>query len=119
MTLRLFVLCGVVPVVRFCLYCWREKMALAHKGLSVETIPWRCSDKPKIAPSGQDKVPVLVDGERWVHDSWSIAVYLEETWPERPSLFGGGAGRALSRFYSTFADSLAPRFLPFIAAEQA
>lgn len=114
MTLRMYDLCGADPDVRFSPYCWRVKMALAHKGLPVETIPWRFSDKPMIAASGQDKVPVLVDGERWVHDSWSIALYLEETWPDRPSLFGGGAGKALSRFYSTSADNVAARILPFV-----
>lgn len=112
--LKMYDLAGADPAIRFSPYCWRVKLALAHKGLDVETIPWRFSDKPKLGPSGQDKVPVLVDGERWIHDSWAIAVYLEQTYPDRPSLFGGGAGQALSRFYSTFADSLGARFLPFV-----
>jgi len=44
------------------------------------------------------------NGDRWIADSWTIANYLEDTYPERPSLFGGTAGRALSRFYSILAD---------------
>ena len=59
-----------------------DKMALAHKKLAVETIPWRFTDKAAIAFSGQERVPVLIDGERWVNDSWAIADYLETTYPD-------------------------------------
>jgi len=92
-------------------------MALAHKELSVETIPWRFTEKEAIAKSGQPRVPVLVDGDRWIADSWTIAAYLEDTYPERPSLFGGTAGRALSRFHSTFADTLVSSIFRFIAVD--
>ena len=43
-------------------YCWRTKFALAHKGIPVETVPWRFTDKAALAFSGQDKVPALRDG---------------------------------------------------------
>ena len=92
-------------------------MALAHKELRVETIPWRFTEKEMIARSGQPRVPVLVDGDRWIADSWTIANYLEDTYPERPSLFGGSAGRALSRFYSTLADALVSGIFRFIALD--
>ena len=42
--------------------------------------------------SGQGKVPIIRDGDRVVFDSWSIAVYLERTFPNAPSLFGGPVG---------------------------
>jgi glutathione S-transferase len=32
-----------------------------------------------------------------VHDSWNIACHLEDRYPDRPSLFGGEAGRGLAR----------------------
>jgi len=89
---------------RFSPYCWRAKLALAHKGLPVETIAWRFTDKDAIAASGQDKVPVLVDGDRVVSDSWAIAVYLEETYPDLPSLFGGPQAMAVTRFMNTWSD---------------
>jgi len=75
-------------------------MALAHKGFEVEAIPWRFSDKPLIAQYQWGRVPVLVDDGRGVVDSWAIANYLEDRYPDRPSLFGGDAGRALARFYN-------------------
>ncbi len=71
---------------RFSPYCWRIRMALAHKGLDVECIPWRFTEKDKIKFSGQERVPVLVDGNKTVADSWNIAKYLEIAYPESPSL---------------------------------
>lgn len=102
----LYDLAGADPRLRFSPYCWRTKLALAHKGLSAETIPWRFSDKDAIAFSGQGRVPVLVDGERTVFDSWRIAEYLEDAYPDRPSLFGGGVGRGVARFLNDWADQV-------------
>ena len=104
--LRLYDLAGAEPDRRFSPYCWRVKMALAHKGLEVETIPWRFTDKDAIAFSHQGRVPVLVDDAHWVNDSWAIATYLESTYPDRPSLFGGKAGVALARFHANWADAI-------------
>jgi glutathione S-transferase len=84
-------------------------MALAHKGIGVETIPWRFSDKAMIAHSGQDRVPVIENGGRVIADSWAIANYLEDTYPDRPSLFGGAAGRAAARFINSWADMVQNR----------
>ena len=106
MTLRLYDLAGAQPERRFSPYCWRIRLALAHKNLPVETIPWRFTEKAEIAASGQTLVPVLVDGDRRIADSWTIANYLEDTFPDSPSLFGGASGRDLTRYYSSSADSL-------------
>jgi glutathione S-transferase len=100
----LYDLAGADPLRRFSPYCWRTKLALAHKGLSVETVPWRFTEKDVIAFSGSKLVPVLVDGERTVHDSWAIANYLEDAYPDAPSLFGGDGGRAATRFVNAWVD---------------
>ena len=104
--LRLYDLAGAEDDRRFSPYCWRIRMALAHKGLAVETIPWRFTEKDRIAATGQGRVPVLVDDERWLWDSWTIANDLENRYPDRPSLFGGGAGRALARFHANWTDTV-------------
>lgn len=96
--LKLYDLAGADDSWRFSPYCWRVRLALAHKGLAVETIPWRFTEKEAIAFSGQGKVPVLVDGERFITDSWTIAEYLDQNYQERPSLMGEGSVRALTRF---------------------
>ncbi|SHK00631.1 Glutathione S-transferase [Roseomonas rosea] len=99
-------LCGADPARRFSPYCWRVRMALAHKGIGHVTRPWRFTEKAAIADAGTDKVPVLRHGDRTVHESWRILEYLEDTWPGAPSLFGGEGGRALSRFVNTWSDAV-------------
>jgi glutathione S-transferase len=106
MARTLYDLAGADPELRFSPYCWRTKLALAHKNLAAETIPWRFSDKEMIAFSGQGRVPVLVDNERTVFDSWRIAEYLEDAYPDWPSLFGGSGGRAVARFLNDWADQV-------------
>lgn len=102
----LYDLCAADPAVRFSPYCWRAKMALAHKSLAFETRPWRFTEREALGFSGQGRVPVLVDGERVVADSFAIALYLEEAYPEAPALFGGEGGQALARFVAAWADTV-------------
>ena len=104
--LELYDLAGAEEDRRFSPFCWRARLALAHKGLAAQTIPWRFTEKDRIAPSGQGRVPVLVDGGRWIADSWAIANHLEDKYPERPSLFGDGQSRALSGFYNNWPDAV-------------
>ena len=104
MTITLYELCGRGDR-RFSPYCWRTRFALAHKGLDYETEPVPFADKQAIAFSGQGRVPVLRDGETVVADSWAIACYLEDAYPDAPSLFGGAAGRAMTRFFNHWADT--------------
>ncbi|MGI9333710.1 MAG: glutathione S-transferase family protein [Gammaproteobacteria bacterium] len=103
--MKLYELAGADPQRLFSPHCWKARFALAHKGLKAETVPWRYADKKAIAFTGQDRVPVLTHGERHVHDSWRIAEYLEQNYPQRPSLFGGSAGHALARFVNAWVDT--------------
>src|SRR5450755_4351153 len=104
MSLKLFELVGTDDARPFSPYCWRTRMALAHKGLSAQSIPWRFTEKDAIAPHKSEKVPVLIDGETSVVDSWTIANYLEDHYPDRPSLFGGEGGRAVGRMMNWWGD---------------
>lgn len=91
--------------VRFSPNCWRTRMALAHKGLEAHCEPVRFTDKDKIAFSNQERVPVLKDGDVVVCDSWKIACYLEDAYPDRPSLFGGPEGRGAFHFINCWTDA--------------
>jgi RNA polymerase-associated protein len=63
----------------------RVALALAHKGLEVESVEIDPADRsPVRAISGQDLVPVLVDGETIVSDSTRILHHLEQRFPEPP-----------------------------------
>ena len=76
-------------------FSWRICYALARKGVSVEFRLVRFADVETIrALSGQHMVPILCGGDRVIHDSWNIACYLEDRFPD-PSLFGGEALRRL------------------------
>lgn len=89
---------------RFSPYCWRIRMALAHKGLEVETIPWRFTDTEVIAVAGADKVPVLQDGSVTVHDSWAIAEYLEKQYPAKP-LFESAQAKSLAYVFKFWVEA--------------
>jgi glutathione S-transferase len=89
---------------RYSMFSWRTKMALKHKGLEYESQPLLMSDKAAIAFSGGKTVPIIKDGDRVVRDSWAIAEYLEDRYPERPSLFGGAIGRGMAQAFNTWAD---------------
>jgi glutathione S-transferase len=99
----LYDLAGAEDDRRFSPHCWRAKMALKHKGLEFETVPWRFTEKATIAPHGASTVPVLVDGAQAVADSWAIALYLDEVYPSRPRLFEGTESRALADFFAQWA----------------
>lgn len=86
-------------------FVWRAKMHLAHKGLEAETVAIGYGDKDQLAFSGQDRVPVLVDGDKTVSDSWRIAEYLDEAYPDRPSLFGGTIGHGMGLFVNRWCDT--------------
>lgn len=104
MAIRMWDLAGAEDARRFSPYCWRIRMALAHKGLEVETLPWRFTEREAIAFSGQGLVPVIVDGECEVHDSWAIAEFLDATYADRPPLFEGAQTRALAYFFKQWCE---------------
>lgn len=103
MTRTLYELAGRDDL-RFSPYSWRILFALQHKGLEVDRIPMKFTDRSCIAASGQDRVPVLDDDGSIVHDSWRIAVYLEEQYPDRPSLFGGPIGQGSALVFNKWVD---------------
>ncbi|TLF48170.1 glutathione S-transferase family protein [Halomonas urmiana] len=111
MTRVLYDLCGIDEGLRFSPYCWRVRYALAHKGLEVQTRPWHFTDKEALAFASHDKVPVLVDGDEVVTESYEILRYLDRAYPEAP-LLGEGLAETRARFFKYYAErSLAPAML--------
>jgi glutathione S-transferase len=106
MAITMYDLAGIDPNRRFSPFCWRARMALAHKGLKVETVPWRFTEKDKLPAPNDGRVPVIVDGGKVVHDSSAIAEYLEERFADRPSLFPGGAARGLTKFVQNWTETV-------------
>ena len=106
MPIKMYDLAGAEADRRFSPFCWRARMALAHKGLEVETVPWRFTEKDKLPQPNDGRVPVIVDGGRVVHDSNAIADYLEDRYADRPPLFGGDIGRGLARFVQNWVETV-------------
>ncbi|TPJ73126.1 glutathione S-transferase family protein [Mesorhizobium sp. B2-6-2] len=98
MTILLYDLVGHDVARPFSPHCWKTKMALAHKGLAATNVPTRFLEVPKVEGGVSKTVPVIRDGERVVADSFAIALYLDEAYPERPTLFSGEGGKAMARF---------------------
>jgi len=101
MTIKLYDLCGQ-DGRRFSPFCWRAKYALAHKGLAFETVPVGFGEISSIGDGSFKTVPVIEDKGRFVGDSWAIAKYLDEAYPETPPLFPSPEVEALSRFIESW-----------------
>jgi len=115
MSRLLYDLAAADESIRFSPHCWRTKLALAHKNLEYETIPWHFTDK---ASTGYDKVPVLVDGDRVISDSQIIAEYLDETYPNEPPLYGDPPAAALTNFIRAWSDRvLQPALVQILAPD--
>ncbi len=95
MSIELYDLATADPKLRFSPYCWRVKMALAHKALSWREIPCHFTEKDRLPQPNAGTVPVLVDDGQVVGDSWRIAEYLDQRYPDKP-LFGCDEARAVA-----------------------
>ena len=101
--ITLYDLAGFDDALRISPFCWRARMALAHKGLQVETVPWRMVEKEVIRRSSCTTVPVIVDGGQMIGESWLIAEYLDEAYPDEP-LFDSFQAKAYCRWIQHWTD---------------
>ncbi|MCY0094511.1 glutathione S-transferase family protein [Hoeflea ulvae] len=106
MTIILHELVGADPARPFSPHCWKAVMALAHKGLPFERSNVCFTKVPEVEGGVSKTVPVIRDGDQVVSDSFMIAAYLEETYPDRPSLFGGEGGQAMARFVESWTNTV-------------
>ena len=98
-------------------YCWRAKLALKHKGLTWRDEPMGFTEKQKIAFADSTTVPVIHDGTKVVKDSWSIALHLDQAYPDKP-LFPNDPAKAYARFVNGWADTaIHPLIFPMVVAD--
>jgi len=95
-------------------FSWRIRYALAHKGIDFDVHPVRFADVDVIRRlSGQHLTPIIDHDGRVTHETWDIANYLEDRFPDRPPLFGGAVGRGVADWRSRMIalyDNLGDRF---------
>ena len=84
--------CTISPFV------WATKYALAHKGFDVDTVPGGFTGILERTGGRSERLPVIVDDGHWVLDSWLIAEYLDDKYPERPTLCGDPSVKVLTKF---------------------
>ena len=87
-------------------YCWRTRMALAHKGLEIDHRGTPFTAIGAAAGGGFKTVPIIEDGGRAMAESFAIAQYLEEQYPSAPSLFGGPGGEGLCKFLHSWTNTV-------------
>lgn len=90
---------------RFSPFCWRTRWGLRHKGLSFESIQIDFTEIPELG-GHRRTVPLIVIGGRTVEDSWDIAEFLDDRYPDRPALLGCPLGRGAARFVECFTDKV-------------
>ncbi|HEY7795564.1 MAG TPA: glutathione S-transferase family protein [Gaiellaceae bacterium] len=97
----------------------RVALALAHKGVAVEWVDVPADDRSEVVRvSGQELVPVLVDGDRILFDSPVVLAYLEERFPEPPLYPSDPARRAEVQVFLDWFNRLWKRPPNLIAAEE-
>jgi glutathione S-transferase len=95
-------------------YAAKVRAVLRYKGLAFDEEYVDPLDRRELKRlSGQNAVPVLVDGERVVADSTAIVRYLDEKFPERPVIPKDPVLRARALLLEEWADEgLAPVVQP-------
>jgi glutathione S-transferase len=102
----LYGLCGQDPERQFSPHVWKTIMSLKHKGLDFDLKPLPFTAIPEVEGGFSATVPVLRDGDVLVRDSFDIALYLDEAYPDRPGLFGGEGGKGMARFVEGFSQTV-------------
>jgi len=105
---------------RFSTNVERVALALAHKGIDVESIWVDPADRSEVVRvSGQELVPVLVDGDHVIPDSTAILEHLEERFPERPLYPSDPARRTELRLFVDWFNQVWKRPPNLIVDEEA
>jgi glutathione S-transferase len=102
--------CTISPFV------WRTKYALKHKGFDIDLVPNGFTGIEELTNGFSNRLPVIVDDGHWVKDSWEIAEYLDEKYPDRPMLFFGESHKILTKFIDGWAwqTAIGPWFRCYI-----
>lgn len=67
-------------------FVWATKFAVKHKGLDLDVVDGGFTGIMDRTGGRTERLPAIVDDGKWVLDSWGIAEYLDETYPDAPPL---------------------------------
>jgi glutathione S-transferase len=95
-------------------FVWRTKFALQAKGIPYDSVPDSFLDIPRIGGGsgepGTQTVPIVEYQGELLHESWTIAEWLDRAFPDLPSLFASAGELAMIRFFDKwFGTQVLPR----------
>lgn len=108
MTPVLYELRGRDDRLRFSPFCWRARLALAHKGIKAELAPMLFTDKSPIGFCESTTVPVLKDDFGVSMDSYDIFKHLDEHYPNAGDgpLIGDALAQARLNFVKVYTEQV-------------
>ncbi|WP_339926897.1 glutathione S-transferase N-terminal domain-containing protein [uncultured Cobetia sp.] len=108
MTPVLYELRGRDDRLRFSPFCWRARLALAHKGIEAELVPMLFTDKSPIDFCDSTTVPVLKDAHGVAMDSYDIFKHLDAHYPNAGNgpLIGDAQAQARLNFVKVYAEQV-------------
>jgi len=94
--------------LRFSPFCWRARLALAHKGIEAELVPMLFTDKSPIDFCDSTTVPVLKDAHGVAMDSYDIFKHLDAHYPNAGNgpLIGDAQAQARLNFVKVYAEQV-------------
>jgi glutathione S-transferase len=97
-------------------FVWATKYALAHKGFDIDIVPGGFTGIPERTGGKTERLPAIVDDGEWILDSWLIAEYLDEKYPDRPTLIGDPSVKVLTQLMETWLwkEAISPWMTCFI-----
>jgi glutathione S-transferase len=90
-------------------FVWATKYALKHKGFDIDIVPGGFTGIRERTNGFHDRCPVIVDDGHWVKESWDIAEYLDQKYPDRPMLLSGDSMKILTKFIEAWVWGAAVR----------
>ena len=102
MTIQFYELAAENTDIKFSPFAWRTRMALQHKGVEYESIAWQFRDRNS---TDHKTAPTIYDNGKMVTDSWEIAKYLDEKYPDSPTLMKGAEGEAHAQLVSAICNN--------------
>lgn len=79
-------------------FVWATKYALKHKGFDLDVVDGGFTGIMERTGGRSERLPAIVDDGEWVLDSWLIAEYLDEKYPDRPTLIPDPSLKPLIEF---------------------
>ena len=79
-------------------FVWATKYALKHKGFDLDVVDGGFTGIMDRTGGRSERLPAIVDDGHWVLDSWAIAEYLDQTYPDRPTLIPDPVMKPLIEF---------------------